>query len=119
MISLTAATRFTPLERIEQPLLLVEDGVIVDVTSRTFRQAPGASRAVDFPDGILAPGFSDIHIHGGAGHDVMEGGSNALPAVEELLARHGVTGYFPTTVTAPLDSTLSALARLAEAIETA
>jgi len=119
MISITAATLFTPLVRIEQPLLLVEDGVIVDVTSRTHREAPAASRAVDFPDGILAPGFIDIHIHGGAGHDVMEGGSNALPAVEELLARHGVTGYFPTTVTAPLDSTLSALARLAEAIETA
>src|SRR5689334_11273437 len=119
MISITAATLFTPLERIEQPLMLVEDGVIVDVTSRTHREVPAASRAVDFPHGILAPGFIDIHIHGGAGHDVMEGGSDALPKVEELLARHGVTGYFPTTVTAPLDSTLSALAWLADAVETA
>ena len=67
----------------------------------------------------LRPGFIDIHIHGGAGHDVMEAGADALPPVERLLASHGVSSYFPTTVTAPLDATLSALARLADAIEAA
>ena len=50
-----------------------------------------------------------MHIHGGAGHDVMEAGAGALPPVERLLASHGVSSYFPTTVTAPLDATLSAL----------
>jgi N-acetylglucosamine-6-phosphate deacetylase len=119
MIAITAATLFTPLERIEQPLLLVEDGSIVDVTSRANREMPAGSRAVDFPGGILAPGFIDIHIHGGAGHDVMEAGADALPAMERLLARHGVSSYFPTTVTAPLEATLSALARLADAIDSA
>jgi N-acetylglucosamine-6-phosphate deacetylase len=49
----------------------------------------------------------------------MEAGADALPPVERLLARHGVSSYFPTTVTAPLDATLSALERLADAIETA
>ena len=117
MLALTATTLFTPLERIEQPLLLVEDGSIVEVTSRTRREVPQNCRAVDFGDGILAPGFVDIHIHGGAGHDVMEPSADALPPVERLLAAHGVTSYFPTTVTAPLDATLSALTRLADAIE--
>ena len=41
----------------------------------------------------------------------------ALPAIETLLARHGVTAYFPTTVTASFDTTLHALDRLALAIE--
>jgi N-acetylglucosamine-6-phosphate deacetylase len=59
----------------------------------------------------------DIHIHGGAGHDVMEADGASLPAVESLIAKHGVTSYFPTTVTAPIDQTLSALERLAVAIE--
>ena len=58
-----------------------------------------------------------MHIHGGGGHDVMEAATDALPTVERQLARHGVTSYFPTTVTAPLDATLSALSRLADAIE--
>jgi N-acetylglucosamine-6-phosphate deacetylase len=119
MIAITAATLFTPLERIEPPLLLLEDGLIVEVTSRAGRELPSHCRAVDFGDGILAPGFIDIHVHGGAGHDVMAVGDDPLPAVERLLARHGVSSYFPTTVTAPLDATLSALERLAGAIEAA
>ena len=117
MIALTAASLFTPLERIEQPLLLVDDGVIVEVSSRALREVPKNCRLVDFEDAILAPGFVDIHIHGGAGHDVMESDRDALPAVERLLARHGVSAYLPTTVTAPIDSTLAALERLADAIE--
>jgi N-acetylglucosamine-6-phosphate deacetylase len=119
MIALTATALFTPLDRIEQPLLLVEDRVIAEVTSRARREVPGNCRSVDFGDGILAPGFIDIHIHGGAGHDVMEAGADALPPVERLLAAHGVSSYFPTTVTAPMEATLSALARLADAIDAA
>ncbi len=117
MIALTATTLFTPQERIEQPLLLVDAGVVVEVTSRARREIPANCRVVDFHDGILAPGFVDIHIHGGAGHDVMEAGSDALPPVERLLASHGVSSYFPTTVTAPMDATLAALGRLADAVE--
>jgi N-acetylglucosamine-6-phosphate deacetylase len=119
MMALTAATLFTPLERIEQPLLLLDDGAIVEVSARALREVPKQCRVVDFGDGILAPGFIDIHIHGGAGHDVMEFNPNALPAVERLLACHGVSSYFPTTVTAPVESTLAALQRLADAIEAA
>src|SRR5512140_8420 len=117
MIALTATALFTPLDRIEQPLLLVEDGTIVEVTSRAQRDLPARCRAVDFSDGILAPAFIDIHVHGGGGHDVMEAGTDALPQVERLLASHGVSSYFPTTVTAPIEETLSALGRLADAIE--
>jgi N-acetylglucosamine-6-phosphate deacetylase len=117
MIAITAATLFTPLERIEQPLLLIENGTIVEVSSRSRREVPAGSRVTDFPGAVLAPGFIDIHIHGGGGHDVMEAGTDALPPVERLLASHGVSSYFPTTVTAPLDKTLSALASLADAIE--
>jgi len=116
---ITADRLYTPLEQIERPLILVEDGVIAEISSLQARQAPTGSRMVDLGDVILVPGFIDIHIHGGAGHDVMEGDPKALPAVEQLLRSHGVTSYFPTTVTAPVDLTLAALERLADAIEAA
>jgi N-acetylglucosamine-6-phosphate deacetylase len=119
MIAFTANYLFTPLERVEQPLLLVEDHVIVEAGSRVAREVPHGVRVVDFGDAVLAPGFVDIHIHGGAGHDVMEADADGLSAVEQLLFKHGVTSYFPTTVTAPLDKTWSALDRLANAIESA
>src|ERR1700678_3768144 len=119
MIAFTANCLYTPLERMEQPLLLVDDHVIIECGSRSAHQVPHGVRVVDFGDAVLAPGFVDIHIHGGAGHDVMEADADGLSAVEQLLFKHGVTSYFPTTVTAPLDKTWSALDRLANAIESA
>src|SRR5581483_9679192 len=119
MIAITAAALITPLERIELPLLLVDGNTIAEVTSRSARQAPADCRVVDFPDAILAPGYLDIHIHGGGGHDIMESDPEVLPGLERLLAQHGVTAYVPTTVTAPLDKTLASLERLASAIEAA
>lgn len=115
---LTASALLTPLERIEQPLIVIEDGQIARVSSRQLSEIPAGTEVRDFPDGVLAPGLIDIHIHGGAGHDVMTANAGALEDFERALVRHGVTGYFPTTVTAPLDTTCVALERLASAIET-
>ena len=119
MIALTAARLFTPLERIEQPLLLLEEGVIREVSSHAGREIPKDCRVVDFRDGIIAPGLIDIHIHGAAGRDVMKGDSESLATIERFLAKHAVTSYLPTTITAPVDSTLAALESLANAIEAA
>jgi N-acetylglucosamine-6-phosphate deacetylase len=49
----------------------------------------------------LAPGFVDVHVHGGGGHDAM-GSTADLSGMARHLAKHGVTGYLPTAVTAPL-----------------
>src|SRR5437868_335243 len=116
MIALTAAVLITPLEEIEQPLLLLDGGVIAEVTSRRARQIPRC-RTIDLGDTVLAPGYLDMHIHGGAGHDVMAANPEALRALERLLVQHGVTAYVPTTVSAPIDATCAALERLADAIE--
>ena len=116
---ITAAWLYSPLELVERPLVFVEDGVIAEVSSFAARELPSGASVADLGDVALVPGFIDIHIHGGAGHDVMEASSEALPAVEQLLYRHGVTGYLPTTVTAPVDQTLAALERLADAIDAA
>jgi N-acetylglucosamine-6-phosphate deacetylase len=115
----TAARLFTPSEEILNPLLLVEDGRIVDLSSRSARDVPGDTRLVDFGDAAIAPGFFDIHIHGGAGLDLMRASSSELPRLGKFLATHGVTAYFPTTVAAPLEATCAALERLADAIEAA
>jgi N-acetylglucosamine-6-phosphate deacetylase len=117
MRAFTAQSLLTATNISEGPLVLVEDGRFLEVSTRSSRPAPSGVSLSDFGDAILAPGFVDLHIHGSAGYDVMDDDSEALPAVGRLLARHGSTSYFPTTVTAPLDVTLRALERLADAIE--
>src|ERR1035438_6627996 len=112
----TARRLYTPLEEIQNPLLVVEDGLISEVSSRSMKNVPGNTSLVDFGDVVLAPGFVDIHMHGGAGLDLMRALPSDLPRLGRFLTTHGVTGYFPTTVAAPLDATCAALGRLADAI---
>jgi N-acetylglucosamine-6-phosphate deacetylase len=100
----------------ERPVLLVEGGKIVDVVSHDSREVPAGASVSDLGANWIAPGYIDLHIHGSAGRDVMDANADALPEIERLLVRHGVTSYYPTTVTAPMDTTLRALERLADAI---
>lgn len=117
MLAFTAARLLTPNQVIEHPLLGVNEGRIIEVVSRADRSIPADSSLCDFGDGLIAPGYIDLHVHGNAGYDVMDESGDALPAIERMLAAHGVTSYFPTTVTAPVDKLLRALERLADAIE--
>jgi len=119
MIVFCARRLYTPQEEVENPLLFVEDGLISVISSRDQRALPNNVTVVDLADAILAPGFIDIHMHGGAGLDVMQAPLGELPRLNKFLTTHGVTGYFPTTVAAPLDQTCAALERLADAIESA
>ena len=123
MIVLCADRLFTPQQEIQNPLLFIEEGLISAVSSRAEQEIPHHATVLDLTKDvagtILAPGFVDIHMHGGAGLDVMRASTAELPHLNKFLTRHGVTGYFPTTVAAPLDQTCAALGRLADAIEAA
>ncbi len=117
MLALAAGRLLTPTNAVAHPLVLVDEGRILEISPRSSRPVPAGVSLFDFGDGVIAPGYIDLHIHGSAGYDVMDDAAEALAAIEQLLARYGVTSYFPTTVTAPMDATLRALERLADAIE--
>jgi N-acetylglucosamine-6-phosphate deacetylase len=119
MIAFTAKSLYTPTSAIANPLVTVEDGAIVSLTTRDGAELPAGVNLTEFSDCIFAPGFIDIHIHGSAGYDVMQSDQTVRPQFETFLARHGVTTYCPTTVASPLDTIQAALERLADAIETA
>ena len=114
---LLAREILTPLDRIQNGVVMFEDGCILEVGSRDCIETPQGCRVIDLGEAIIAPGFIDLHIHGAAGRDVMEGDDDALEAVESLIAKHGVTSYCPTTVTAAMDETLRSLGKLGHFIE--
>ena len=120
MLTVLLARRlFTPTEAIDDAILMIEDGVISFVGTRPEVSIPPNAQVIDFGDAVLAPGLIDIHIHGGAGHDVMEGSDESLAAIERLMTKHGVTTYCPTTVTAPVEVTLRSLEALGKAVQRA
>ena len=61
---------------------------------------------------VLLPGFIDLHVHGGGGHDTMGAGDAALH-IARTHARHGTTALLATTMTAPLGEIETALRALA------
>lgn len=49
---------------------------------------------------ILAPGFVDVHVHGAAGADFMDGEPEAVRRICAAHARHGSTALMATTLSA-------------------
>ena len=113
---IAAETLITAHAVVHRPLLLVGDGRILRVTTRD--EAPQPEGTLDLQGCTLTAGFLDIHVHGAGGRDVMEAAPGAVDGVAEMLARHGTSSFLATTVTAPVDTTLRALERMADAVET-
>jgi N-acetylglucosamine-6-phosphate deacetylase len=66
-------------------------------------------------DRLVLPGFIDLHVHGGAGADVMAG-VDAVRHMARFHARHGTTALLATTVTAPRTELLAAFRGIGEAM---
>lgn len=64
---------------------------------------------------IILPGFVDLHVHGAAGADIMQGG-DAGATVARSHARHGTTALLGTTLTARQPAIRTALEGLAGVI---
>ena len=96
---------------IERPRITIDaDGIISSIESGAANENEPTT---------IAPAFFDVHVHGAAGADVMEGSCDAVARVGSFLATHGVGHFLATTVTAPIDATLRALEGIADAIEAA
>jgi N-acetylglucosamine-6-phosphate deacetylase len=68
-----------------------------------------AEEHIDLQGGYLVPGFIDLHVHGGAGADFMDGTVEAFTTVCRSHLRHGTTSLLPTTTVARHDQHLAFL----------
>ena len=73
--------------------LWIEGGRIAAVTTR---DCPGA-QVIDAGGAYIAPGFIDIHTHGGGGYDFMDGTVEAVCKAASMHMSHGTTTLLPTT----------------------
>jgi N-acetylglucosamine-6-phosphate deacetylase len=110
--ALIAKTIYTP-DPITDGVVLFEDERITAVGTRDQVRVPTGAREIRIENGIVVPGFIDIHNHGAGGRDVMQPDRDGLDIVCRTLARFGTTSYYPTTVTAPTESIRSAVEFLA------
>jgi len=86
----------TPNGIVKNGSILVDDGKIIEVSSSNI-DAPYAAE-LDAQGKYISPGFIDIHIHGGGGHDFMDNTVEAFLGIAELHVKHGTTAMLPTTL---------------------
>ncbi len=114
-----AGTLITPRCRYENVTLLARNGTIYDlIPGEAPSPAPGDA-VIDAREHIVGPGFVDLHVHGGGGHDAMDATPEALAGLCAFHAQHGTTALLPSTVAAPAEEVHHALAAMAEAMDTA
>lgn len=92
----------------------MRDGKIADIRE----SRPSSAGAIDLAGNYLAAGFLDVHIHGAAGRDTMEGTADAFRAICYFHASGGTTSLLLTTATAPLDEITTVLQAIGKARET-
>lgn len=95
-------------DRIERGSLVVREGRFTEVLDASA-SLPSDATVVDAGDGYLAPGFIDLHVHGGAGGDFMDGTAESFQLALRSHARHGTTRMAITTTVATHEQILTTL----------
>ncbi len=90
----TNATLILPDRMLPDAGFSVEGGRFVTVGDS------GSGDAVDLGGAFVSAGFVDLHVHGGAGADFMDGTPEAFQTVCRCHARHGTTSLTPTSTVA-------------------
>ena len=80
----------------------------ISFTERVSAVSGGAVDPSTNADDYILPGFIDLHVHGGGGKDIMEGGE-APHIIAAMHAKHGTTSMLATTMTAPPHEIVAAL----------
>ena len=100
--------------KIVTPYRIIPNGTVL-ITGDTITAVEDGNS--DFADSVeinangnyIAPGFIDIHVHGGGGHDFMDGSEEAFIKIAETHVRYGTTAMFPTTLTSEKEDLLLTL----------
>lgn len=104
-ITLITHAKIVTLDRIiEDGFAAWKDGTIQSI-GPMHELDPGlsacAGQTIHAGSHWLLPGFIDVHVHGGYGHDVMDASEEALEGMTRFHGSHGTTTMLATTMTAP------------------
>ncbi|RLJ01190.1 MAG: N-acetylglucosamine-6-phosphate deacetylase, partial [Candidatus Aenigmatarchaeota archaeon] len=94
---------FTPFWEIKNAVIIIKNDKIARVGEKSTVTIPKNCEKINAENDIVAPGFIDIHVHGGGGYDTMDATLEAFQKIAETHIRGGTTLLLPSTVTAPIE----------------
>lgn len=97
----------TPFKTINQGTVLIIDGIISFVTEKNIDVEDAFE--IDAKGQYVAPGFIDLHVHGGGGCDFMDGSEKAFLTIAETHAQYGTTAMMPTTLSSSYNELIQTL----------
>ncbi len=104
----------TPYERIHHASILLRLGSIVAVGGYSALKVLDNIPCIHMPDCHAIPGLVDTHLHGTGGFDAMDADRGGdMTVMSRTLARHGVTSYVPTVLSAAPSKMAAVIERLA------
>ncbi len=106
----------TPFRVIKDGVILVKNGKILDVKPLREADIPSDVTVIDVGGAYVAPGFVDIHLHGGGEADTTDATVEAVEKIAALHSRGGTTSLVLSTVTAPLEETVKAIEAVAKVV---
>lgn len=112
--ALTNATLILPDRMIENGWIEIASGRIQRV-GKIPRRVAKSLHVIDVQGNYVAPGFIDIHVHGAAGADFMDGTPGAVAKAARCHLQHGTTTLFPTTTTGTYERILAMIEAVATA----
>lgn len=112
MTVLTGARVVTPTGVLEPGWVSLSGSTIDAVGSGAHPDG----EVVDLGGGWLLPGFIDLHVHGGGGHDFTASADDLAAGVAYHRSR-GTTRTLVSLVTAPIDALVTQLGWVADAAE--
>jgi N-acetylglucosamine-6-phosphate deacetylase len=107
MIKIFNGQIITPYRIIPNGTVLIKDGIIVEVVAGDI-EIEGATE-IDAKGKFIAPGFIDLHIHGGGGHDFMDGSVAGFLEIAKIHAKYGTTAMLPTTLSSGKEDLLKTI----------
>jgi N-acetylglucosamine-6-phosphate deacetylase len=103
----------TPSRVIPHGTILINEGKIEAVVEGNPETA--GSEEYDAQGNYVSPGFIDLHVHGGGGHDFMDNNVEGFLSIARLHAKHGTTAFTPTTLSCGKEALLETLTLYEEA----
>ena len=100
MLFIENATILTPSKIIPESTVWAVDGRI-QATLNPVRPPPPQARVINAKGMYLVPGFIDLQLNGGFGHDFTQN-PESIWSVSNQLSQYGVTTFLPTIITSPL-----------------